>query len=260
MHTITADACADVFLKNWVCRFGLPRTLVTDQGRQFEAHLFNKVCEKLDIERRHTTPYHPQANGKVERMHRTLKDALRCLAERFQDWEQALPIALLALRNAIGESGFAPSTIMYGETVSLPHTLCNVNPQSSYDGLPSYVQGLMSNMQIVRDSLCKVITQQEAQNYDVPSYVWLSDPVRSNTMSPRYTGPYKVLSCGFPTIELEKNGRPYKVSVDRVKPAWGVQEQVTTNQPQEELSHTPQNQPYTTRFGRQVRPVDRLVL
>ena len=77
MSTITAEACAEVLFKHWVCRFGIPETIISDQGRQFEAHVFKKVLEFLGITKHRTTSYHPQSNGMVERCHRTMKDSLR---------------------------------------------------------------------------------------------------------------------------------------------------------------------------------------
>ncbi|GFY50001.1 integrase catalytic domain-containing protein [Trichonephila inaurata madagascariensis] len=47
--------------------------LTTDQGTQFEASLFHALSQLLGTERQHTTPYHPAANGQIERFHRQLK-------------------------------------------------------------------------------------------------------------------------------------------------------------------------------------------
>ena len=63
MLRITSDACVEALLKNWIAKFGLPSTIITDQGRQFESHIFSKICMYFDIDKRRTTPYHPQTNG-----------------------------------------------------------------------------------------------------------------------------------------------------------------------------------------------------
>ncbi|GFT69705.1 transposon Ty3-I Gag-Pol polyprotein [Nephila pilipes] len=56
--------------------FGPPLRLTTDQGTQFEESLFDALSKFLGTERRHTTPYHPAANGQVERFHWQLKAAI----------------------------------------------------------------------------------------------------------------------------------------------------------------------------------------
>ena len=62
----TAVSVANVFVNNWVIRWGCPRELHTDQGQHFEGVLFKEVCAMLDIQKTRTTPYFPQSDGMVE--------------------------------------------------------------------------------------------------------------------------------------------------------------------------------------------------
>ena len=63
---ITAEAVAQAFLTGWISRFGVPSTIVTDRGRQFESQLWNTLMTLLGSKRARTTAYHPQTNGMVE--------------------------------------------------------------------------------------------------------------------------------------------------------------------------------------------------
>ncbi|GFX82007.1 retrovirus-related Pol polyprotein from transposon opus [Trichonephila clavipes] len=74
---ITAEIVGRAFYEKWICRFGVPAKIVTDQGRQFEAELFRSIAAICGAKVAHTTSYHPQCNGKVERLHRTLKGAIK---------------------------------------------------------------------------------------------------------------------------------------------------------------------------------------
>ncbi|KFD62480.1 hypothetical protein M514_25330 [Trichuris suis] len=115
----SAETIAFAFLQGWVSRFGVPRTITTDQGRQFESSLFNSLTQFLGIRRTRTTAYNPKANGLVERMHRQLKTAIIC--HKKANWLQALPLVLLGMRSVVKEDlGFSVAEMVYGQTICLP--------------------------------------------------------------------------------------------------------------------------------------------
>jgi transposase InsO family protein len=98
---ITADTVARALLNGSISRFGCPQTITTEQGRQFESHLFQSLSRLCGIHLTRTTAYHPGANGLVERFHRTVKSAMMCYAD--QHWTEALPLVLLGLRTTFKE-------------------------------------------------------------------------------------------------------------------------------------------------------------
>lgn len=51
-----AVTVAEVLASEWVCRYGTPQTLHSDQGRNFECEVFQKMCTQFDIEKRHMLP------------------------------------------------------------------------------------------------------------------------------------------------------------------------------------------------------------
>ena len=68
--------------------FGLPEVLHSDQGRNFESTILRQTLEAFGIAKSHTTAYHPQGDGMVERMNRSLLQMLRCFVEKQHDWER----------------------------------------------------------------------------------------------------------------------------------------------------------------------------
>ena len=81
-----------------VCRFGVPDSLHTDQGRNFEAKVLKEVCQLLGVKKTRTTPYHPQSDGLVERFNRTLLDMLNmAVKDDEHDCDLLLPTMLFAL-------------------------------------------------------------------------------------------------------------------------------------------------------------------
>lgn len=71
-----AASVAGVLVKEYVCHYGVSLELHSDQGRNFESNLFQEMCALLGINKTPTTPLHPQSEGMVERLNRTLEAQL----------------------------------------------------------------------------------------------------------------------------------------------------------------------------------------
>ena len=86
---------------SWV---GVPKEILTDQGTNFMSKLLTELYRMLHIQPIHTSPYHPQTDGLVERFNRTLKAMLNKLVrDEGKDWDRLLPYLLFAYRG--GASG-----------------------------------------------------------------------------------------------------------------------------------------------------------
>lgn len=101
LKDMSSETVTKALTTHWIARFGTPISITSDQGRQFESHLFRKLIEKFGIKHSRTTAYHPQANGIIERWHRTLKSSL--MASGQQNWLETLPLILLGLRSTVRE-------------------------------------------------------------------------------------------------------------------------------------------------------------
>jgi hypothetical protein len=60
---IIADTVARALLIGWISHFGCPQTITTDEGRQFESHLFQSLARKCGIQLARTTAHHPGLTG-----------------------------------------------------------------------------------------------------------------------------------------------------------------------------------------------------
>ena len=70
-------------VSGWISWFGIPSTVTTDRGSQFESDLWRQLMILLGTTRLCTTSYHPQSNGLIEHFHRQLKGALKSSTKPF---------------------------------------------------------------------------------------------------------------------------------------------------------------------------------
>lgn len=122
---VTATSVAQAFVEGWVSRFGVPLHVVTDRGTQFESELFKELSKILGFIKLRTTSYHPQSNGIVERLHRTLKSAIMA---RQQNWYLSLPIVLLGIRMSYNSAEFCPFTAVTGTHMMCPQPMFSSEP------------------------------------------------------------------------------------------------------------------------------------
>lgn len=94
-----ATAVAEKIASEWVCRYGAPQCLHSDQAANFESAVFQGMCRVLGIKNTRTTPFRPQSDGQVERFNATLQKVLASTAERCHwDWDFMVPYAVMAYR------------------------------------------------------------------------------------------------------------------------------------------------------------------
>jgi hypothetical protein len=114
LHSTLEASCADALISGWVSRFGVPKQVTSDRGRQFYSSVWGALTRQLGVKMRITTPYHPQSNELVERFHRRLKDALGARMA-VADWIQHLPWVLLGLHAAPRDDlGISAAELVYG--------------------------------------------------------------------------------------------------------------------------------------------------
>lgn len=122
MKNQEARTVAKILAEEWVRRYGTPRTLHSDQGRNFESQLFKELCRLLSIHKTRTSPYSPQSDGMVERFNRTLLSMLALFVDaNHLNWDALLPYVTMAYRSSVHSStGFSPFRVLFGQEIILP--------------------------------------------------------------------------------------------------------------------------------------------
>ena len=114
--TITEAKVQNFVWKIIVCRFGIPRTIISNNVRQFDSHGFRLFYSSLGIKNKYSSPGHSQANGQMEVTNRTLlKIIMARLVGAKGAWPEELPGVLWAYRmTARTPTGETPFNLTYG--------------------------------------------------------------------------------------------------------------------------------------------------
>ena len=138
----TAMSVAEVLVQEFIERFWVPRSIHSDQGREFESQLIAQLCRLLHMKKTTTTPYNPKSDGIVERMNRTVKQMLSSLVNETQNnWDDHLPYVMMAYRASEHESTkCTPNLLILNRETNLPVDLMVRSPPST-DACPhAYVE------------------------------------------------------------------------------------------------------------------------
>ena len=239
-----AKTVADLFVKEFICRYGVPKKMFSDQGSNFQSGLFREVCRLLDIDKSRTSPYHPQSDGLVERMNRTIEAMISMYISPGQrDWDQFLPYIMMAYRSAVqSTTGYTPNRMMLGREVDMPIDLIIGVPDEEKKKVSEveYVEKLRTDLEqvhaVAREHI-KCRSDKQKKHYDLKSHirryeecdlVWIHNPAKKKGISPKLTrsweGPYMIVNRLSDVTYRIKGGLRAKLKVvhfDRLKPYLG---------------------------------------
>lgn len=206
-----ATTVAKCIFEDYIRQHGLPESIHTDQGRQFESDLIKHLCTLLGITKTRTSPYHAQSDGLVERQNRTLKDKLaKYISHTGGEWYQYLPQAELAYNSSVHSgTGFSPFFLVHGREPNLPlDVMLNCSPAltSSTPGTPvAYAKHLALRLSYAfKDTAQNTATTKQRQKtqYDKKlvfyphqpgDLVLLDNPAQKmQKLAPRWKGPFVV--------------------------------------------------------------------
>ena len=122
LATITEQKIGNFLWRAVICRFGIPRALVSDNGKQFDNAKFRDFCAELRIKNYYSSPAHLQSNGQAEVTIRTLKASMKTKLEDLKgNWVEYLPEVLWAYRTTQkSATRETPFTLAFGTEAVAP--------------------------------------------------------------------------------------------------------------------------------------------
>lgn len=131
MKNQNADTTARTFISTWICQFGAPKRIITDQGRNFISETFQALCKFLGTKHSPTTAYRPQANAENERSHKDLHSyiAMYLNSANALNWDLLLQHAAWVHNSTIHQIlQKSPFEILTGLKPRQPYALLSKQP------------------------------------------------------------------------------------------------------------------------------------
>ena len=144
----TARTIARILYDKYFAVFRFPQCLMSHQGRAFCGNVIQQLCDYLCIDKIWTSPYHPQSNGQVERIHQNLIRMIGKLDEDKRcEWPMHLGLVIHVYNatRSLG-TGFSPSPLL------------NVQPEATYTDQPAISHHQMTECFMSTRTLDRYVT------------------------------------------------------------------------------------------------------
>ncbi|XP_039313009.1 uncharacterized protein LOC120359490 [Solenopsis invicta] len=234
LRCTTASDIAEAFVNEFICTFGVPKAVLTDQGRNFVSSLMKNVARKFKIKQCRTTAYRPQSNGSVERSHHVLCEYLKQFVEK-DNWNEYLRLACFSYNTSVHEGiWYTPHELVFGKVAETPSSdpPLDMEKNETYSQYLSDLFNKICDVQnIVRKNLINSKLRSKhyydrkmrPQNFNIGDFVYMLREPLKNKLSSQYMGPYKIIEVlGNKNVKLEiKRDKTRTVHTDKLKLAVG---------------------------------------
>lgn len=202
-RSVDAKTVASFVLKNLVCRFGAPSTILTDNGSGFASNLMRELMSIIETRYIQSAPYHSKGNGVVESANRTIQDKLALITDKEEDWGEAFPMSIFSINITRHRgTGYTPFEMVFGKQPRLPF-----DPVNNMTKEDAYTETLARHLELIRRDARKDDTEYHLRvkegydkgrvdvKFNVGEKVLVFFPPRGTAdykLSDRFFGPYEV--------------------------------------------------------------------
>lgn len=204
LRSPTAIETADALINRFICRFGSPKMILTDQGSNFVNSLIKQIARKFRITHFRTTAFHPQTNGSIERSHLVLVEYLKQYTKN-NNWDTWLEMAMFAYNTSVHEgTRFTPHELVFGALARAPSSdnPPTLTPDESYN---HYLADLQVRLAETQDTARRNLTgaKQKSKTYydrkvnpktfESGDLVYLLKEPQKGKLDRQYTGPHRII-------------------------------------------------------------------
>jgi transposase InsO family protein len=128
LANIKAPTIQKFFRQHKICRFGVPRELTVNNGKQFDSYTLKEYCKSLGTHAKFSSVYHPQSNGAVERTNGLIFSGIKkCLFDQKKGkWVDKLPKVIWSHNTTVSRAtGFTPFRLLFGSEAMTPEETKN---------------------------------------------------------------------------------------------------------------------------------------
>jgi hypothetical protein len=194
----------------YISLFGVPKTILTDNGTEFKNCLMEYFCNALGIDHKVTSSYNPRVNGKSERVNGTFSQMIRTVAEKFpSDWDLWIPYCVLAYNtHRHSTTNIAPYTLQFARDCNDFIDFSKLEPQTETENflfqraneIRHHVEEVLPMVESTVNA--KQIKQIKAQNnahtistikLPIGQCVYLKCEGILKKLEPRFKGPYFII-------------------------------------------------------------------
>lgn len=231
-----ATTVAEAFINHFICKYGSPRIVLTDEGRNFISGLMNRVAKRFRIKKLQATAFRPQSNCSLERSHHVSGEYLKQYTDREQECDRWINMAMLSYNTSVHEgTNYTPHELVYGDIARMPSS----EPLSAADELPTYqgfltqiVTQIVNNQKLAYNNLIKAKEKSKVYydrkitpiDYKVGDSIYLTSGPKPHKLGNQHSGPFEILEIvengGVKIVEKRKFEvvHPNRIRISQITP------------------------------------------
>ncbi|KAK9791591.1 hypothetical protein WJX73_008219 [Symbiochloris irregularis] len=177
---IDGPGVAQLFVDRIWSLHGLPKSVVTDRGRQFLNEFNTALCQLIGTKHAVSSAYHPETDGQTERVNRVLGEMLRHYTNwKYDDWDLQLPLVEFAHNNARSTAtNMSPFYCCYGKHPRTPLSAVIDHATQAWESDPQNNSKFLSAQEFLTDKRDIVKMAQAAMESARQRMIKQEDPKR----------------------------------------------------------------------------------